>query len=78
MPLHVLIIEDESAIADTLIYACNEANIQTTHFILGHLGIAAVANKSFDLIILDVGLPDMSGFDVCKKIRESSEVPILF
>jgi two-component system, OmpR family, catabolic regulation response regulator CreB len=78
MPLHVLIIEDESAIADTLIYACNEANIQTTHFILGQLEIAAVANKSFDLIILDVGLPDMSGFDVCKKIRESSEVPILF
>jgi len=78
MLLHVLIIEDESAIADTLIYACNEANVQTTHYILGHLGIAAVANNSFDLIILDISLPDMSGFDVCKKIRESSEVPILF
>lgn len=78
MPLHVLIIEDELAIADTLIYACSEANIQTTHYLLGHQGIEAVTNKSFDFIILDVGLPDMSGFDVCKKIRETLVVPILF
>ena len=78
MSLNVLIIEDEAAIADTLIYACHEANIQTTHHLLGHQGIEAVAEKAFDFIVLDVGLPDMSGFDVCKKIRETSNVPILF
>lgn len=78
MSLNVLIIEDESAIADTLIYACDEANIQTTHYLLGHQGIEAIAKTRYDFVILDVGLPDMSGFDVCKAIRKTSQVPILF
>lgn len=78
MTLNVLIIEDESAIADTLVYACHEAGIQTTHYLFGHQGVEAATNTAFDFVILDVGLPDMSGFDVCKKIRTASEVPILF
>jgi two-component system, OmpR family, catabolic regulation response regulator CreB len=78
MSLNVLIIEDESAIADTLVYACHEAGIQTTHCLLGHQGVEGVINTPFDFVILDVGLPDMSGFDVCKQIRAVSAVPILF
>jgi two-component system, OmpR family, catabolic regulation response regulator CreB len=78
MSLNVLIIEDESAIADTLIYACHEANIQTTHCLLGHQGITLIKSQPFDFVILDVGLPDMSGFDVCRAIRETSQAPILF
>lgn len=75
---HVLIIEDELAIAETLIYACKEANIAATHCLLGQDGIAALSAEAFDFVVLDVGLPDMTGFDVCKKIREISNVPILF
>ena len=75
---HVLIIEDEPAIAETLIYACKEAGIATTHCLLGHEGISAVREQAFDFVVLDVGLPDMTGFDVCKQIRVSSNIPILF
>lgn len=75
---HVLIIEDEIAIADTLIYACNEANIAAKHCLLGQDGVAAVREQSFDFVVLDVGLPDMTGFDVCKQIRAISAIPILF
>jgi two-component system, OmpR family, catabolic regulation response regulator CreB len=80
---HVLIIEDEPAIAETLIYACKEAGIATTHCLLGHEGIRAVREHAFDFVVLDVGLPDMTGFDVCKQIRASSQIsisgiPILF
>ena len=85
---HVLIIEDEIAIAETLIYACKEAGIATTHHILGHEALADlqknitqknIAQKnSVDFVILDIGLPDMTGFDVCKQIRAFSNVPILF
>ena len=80
---HVLIIEDEPAIAETLIYACKEAGIATTHCLLGHQGIAAVREQAFDFVVLDVGLPDMTGFEVCKQIRASSQasisnIPILF
>ena len=81
--LKVLIIEDEPAIAETLIYACKEAGIATTHCLLGHEGITAVREQAFDFVVLDVGLPDMTGFEVCKQIRASSQVsisgiPILF
>lgn len=78
MPPHILIVEDEPAIAETLIYACKEAGINTTHCLLGHEAITAIGKSAFDFIVLDVGLPDMTGFDVCKKIRESSQTPILF
>jgi two-component system, OmpR family, catabolic regulation response regulator CreB len=75
---HVLIIEDEPAIADTLIYACQEAGIQTTHHLLGHEALADLQKNSFDCVLLDVGLPDMTGFDVCKQIRVFSSIPIIF
>jgi len=81
--LTVLIIEDEPAIAETLVYACKEAGIITSHCLLGHEGVKAVREQAFDFVVLDVGLPDMTGFDVCKQIRACSQVsissiPILF
>ena len=75
---HVLIIEDEAAIADTLIYACKEAGIATTHTLLGHEALAVLKKNKFDCVLLDIGLPDITGFDVCKQIRTISNVPIIF
>lgn len=75
---HILIIEDEPAIAETLIYAFKEAGISTTHKTLGGEAASVLAQQAIDFVILDVGLPDMTGFDVCKKIRETSQIPILF
>lgn len=78
MPLHVLIIEDEPAIAETLIYAFKEAGIATIHKLLGGDALTQIKQQIFDFVILDVGLPDMTGFDVCKLIRAESNIPILF
>lgn len=83
MSLHVLIIEDEPAIADTLLYAFKEAGILTRHVLLGNEALMAMQHTAFDFVILDVGLPDMSGFEVCKKIRANphaliSSIPLLF
>ena len=78
MPLHVLIIEDEPAIAETLIYAFKEAGIATTHKLSGGEAMTQIKLQTFDFVILDVGLPDMTGFDVCKLIRAESNIPILF
>lgn len=75
---HILIIEDEPAIAETLIYAFKEMGIQTTHKLLGGEALIELSNNAYDFVLLDVGLPDISGFDVCKKIRATSQVPILF
>ncbi len=74
----ILIIEDEPAIADTLLYALKTEGFAPEWCATGRAGLAALAAKAFALVVLDVGLPDGSGFDVCKAIRKDSAVPVLF
>jgi two-component system catabolic regulation response regulator CreB len=74
----ILIVEDEPAIADTLIYALKTEGFAPEWCATGRAGLAALAAKPFALVVLDVGLPDGSGFDVCKAIRVHSAVPVLF
>ena len=74
----ILIIEDEPAIADTLIYALRTEGFSPEWCATGRAGLAALAAKPFALVVLDIGLPDGSGFDVCKQIRARSQVPVLF
>ena len=75
---HILIVEDEAAIADTLIYALQGEGFTTRWLSLASEALALQAREPADLWILDVGLPDMSGFEACKQLRRSSEVPVLF
>jgi two-component system catabolic regulation response regulator CreB len=74
----VLLVEDEPAIADTLVYALETECFTVTHALTGADALAAAARETFDLVILDIGLPDITGLDVCRKLRETSEIPILF
>ena len=74
----ILIIEDEPSIADTLIYALKTEGFAPEWCATGRAGLAALAAKPFALVVLDVGLPDGSGFEVCKTIRKNSAVPVLF
>ena len=74
----ILIVEDEPAIADTLLYALKTEGFAPEWCSTGRAGLAALAAKPFALVVLDVGLPDGSGFDVCKEIRAHSAVPVLF
>ena len=74
----ILIIEDEPAIADTLIYALKTEGFAAEWCATGRAGLAALAARSFALVVLDVGLPDGSGFELCKAIRTRSAVPVLF
>ncbi len=74
----ILLVEDEPAIADTLIYALGTECFEVVHSLTGAGALAAAANQPFDLAILDIGLPDMTGLDVCRKLRETSPIPVLF
>ena len=73
----ILIIEDEEAIADLekdyLELSDFEVEIEHT----GNKGLEKALNGNFDLVILDLMLPEMDGFEVCKKIREEKNIPIL-
>ncbi len=74
----ILIIEDEPAIADTLIYALKTEGFAPEWCSTGRAGMAALQAKPFALVVLDIGLPDGSGLEFCKQIRTGSNVPVLF
>jgi len=75
---HILIVEDEPSIAQSLEYVLQTDGFTTDWLQLGKDVTTHVQTQTVDLIILDVGLPDTSGFEVCKQVRQLSEVPILF
>ncbi len=75
---HILIVEDEAAIADTLIYALQGEGFTTAWLTLGQAAVDLQRETPADLIILDIGLPDISGFEACKQLRRFTEVPVMF
>ena len=75
---NILLAEDESAIADTVIYALGSEGFQVHHCLLGSDVLRQARSGQFDLLALDVGLPDMSGFDVCRELRRFSSLPVIF
>ena len=75
---HILIVEDEAAIADTLIFALQGEGFTTTWLTLGQAALEHQRQSPADLIILDIGLPDITGFETCKQLRRFSEVPVMF
>ncbi|MGF1727759.1 response regulator [Photobacterium nomapromontoriensis] len=76
--LTVLIIEDEPAIAENLIHVLEMDSYETYWFSTAGEGLAFLRSTSPDLLVLDVGLPDGNGFELCKTIREFSDIPIIF
>ncbi len=76
--MNILIVDDEPAIADTLAYALRADGFSVDHCLLGGDALERLAAKQHDLVVLDVGLPDLNGFDVCRALRRHSNIPVLF
>ncbi len=76
--MRILIVDDEPAISDTLAYALQADGFASDCCTLGAEALARLAAGDHDLVVLDVGLPDMSGFDVCRVLRRRSDVPVIF
>jgi two-component system, OmpR family, catabolic regulation response regulator CreB len=82
---NILIVEDDPAIAQTVQFALEQSGYATKWVQLGRDAIEKLTSQQehstlndFAFVILDVGLPDLSGFEVCRRIRHTSQVPILF
>jgi DNA-binding response OmpR family regulator len=73
----ILIIDDEAPIRRFLRIALEGSNYEVAEAERGRLGLEMAATSAPDAVIVDLGLPDLDGKDVVKKIREWSEVPIL-
>ena len=74
----ILCVEDDAAILMPLRYALEREDWQVTWANTGAQAIQLILEQEFDFIILDVGLPDINGFDVCKRIRQAKHTPLLF
>ena len=74
----ILCVEDDAAILMPLRYALEREDWVVSWANTGTQAIAMVEQQTFDFIILDVGLPDLNGFEVCKKIRHFNQTPLLF
>jgi DNA-binding response OmpR family regulator len=77
MPDRILMIEDDARLGGMVRDYLGESGYRVTVHETGADGLAAVAREPFDALILDVMLPDLDGFEVCRRIRASSDVPIL-
>ncbi|WP_111657405.1 two-component system response regulator CreB [Isoalcanivorax indicus] len=78
MPETILLVEDETAIADTLVYALESEGFTVVWRRLAGEGLNYLASAHADLVILDVGLPDENGFDVCRRLRQQWSMPVIF
>jgi len=74
----ILIIEDEGGIVDNIVYALTTEGFDTIWHATGAEGLAVVKNQDIALVILDVGLPDLNGFELFKEMRNFSKVPVIF
>lgn len=73
----LLVLEDDAAIAAPLCFALERAGHEVVHVLLGADALARAAQDRPDLLILDVGLPDISGFEVLARLRRDSAVPVI-
>ncbi|MDR2055944.1 MAG: two-component system response regulator CreB [Desulfovibrio sp.] len=74
----ILVIEDEQSIADTVVHSIEREGHAAVWCGRGLDGLERVRAGDCALVVLDVGLPDISGFELCKAIRAFSQVPVIF
>ena len=75
----ILIVEDEPAIADAIEYALESEGFRCRHLATGGEVVEALGgDEDVALVVLDIGLPDINGIEVCRLIRAQSTVPVIF
>jgi DNA-binding response OmpR family regulator len=75
---HILLVEDEANIAQALLFNLELEGYRTTHATTGAQALGSFASDRFDLVILDLMLPDSHGIDICRQMRrKDSRLPIL-
>lgn len=78
MALHVLIVEDDRCLRESVADYFGSKGWHTAGASDGEEALEKIADMSFQLILLDVMLPKLNGFAVCRRIRENSDVPVIF
>jgi two-component system catabolic regulation response regulator CreB len=74
----ILLVEDETPIAATVQYALQAAGFVVDHCLTGGDALRAATGVRHDLAILDIGLPDINGLDLCRQLRRDRDLPVIF
>lgn len=77
MPINLLVIDDDTAVTELLSMLLKSQGYEVTTVNSGAEGVAQTREKNLDLIVLDLMMPEMDGWEVCKAIRSFSNVPII-
>ena len=75
--MRILLVEDDPSVAASVIDGLINASMEVEHVATGKDAISKALSDDFELVLLDLGLPDMDGQDVCRTIRERSTTPII-
>ena len=78
MPRTVLVVDDDPHIRALLVFAFEKAGMAVREAADGEEALASVARAAPDLVVLDINMPRMDGLEVCRRLRATSEVPVLF
>jgi two-component system catabolic regulation response regulator CreB len=78
MGVRILVVEDEPAIADTISYALATDGFEPVWRATGRAALEEARNGSIGLIVLDVGLPDINGFELFKQLGALTDAPVVF
>jgi DNA-binding response OmpR family regulator len=76
-PTTILLVEDDESIAEPLLFGLQNEGFRVLHALDGHQGLEMARAEEPDLVLLDVMLPKMDGFAVCRTLRRESVVPII-
>ena len=74
----LVVVEDDPNIADLLDMYLRDAGFRVLQASLGERGLELIEHHRPSIVLLDIGLPDIDGFEVCRRIRSKSNVPVLF
>jgi len=74
----ILVVEDEPAVAETIAYALETDGFEPVWAPTAGCAHEALAAGGVDLVILDIGLLDEDGFEFCREVRKTSDVPVIF
>lgn len=77
MPARILLVEDEPTIADAIEYTLEAEGFDVATVSEGEAAVEQALGDSYDVMLLDVMLPGLSGFEVCRRVRSQSALPIL-
>jgi two-component system response regulator MtrA len=77
MDEHVLLVEDDPSVRETATLLLERAGMRVRSVADGRQALDAFASQRFDLVVLDVMLPSLDGFEVCRAIRRTSQVPVV-